>query len=547
LSLENYQAWEIRSFSKGQVEKANNNVIPDGAAYECCNFIATRIGSLAKRKGQVRLNITGELPAHIQGLHPFYARESNDSSLIAMSGGLGYLWEDNKFEEIDYAYNKEITVVAGKEHSLFNAALFNLILFNDDRKDTEDNVEHFVIVDNPRAMPNKSLFNQCIFNAYPDDVFPLDPSEIVVFDDAVHFVVGMNGKDRPFKWDGNRLSFLHGAPMRGKYPVLHKEKIFCVDSREPSTLRWSETFQPEVWPAIYYWDVNKADGDKITNLQKFMDDLMIFKNRAIYVLKGTAMEDFSMLQASSTIGCVGPLAATTYRLNVFFVSEYGIFVTNGSDVQNISDQIIPDTWAKVNHEYLYKAAVTAHNDLLYFSLPYEDSRVNNLVLVYDHQNNAFFPMTGNAGSCYCFYNEGQAAGVGFYAGDTTKGFVNVQDQGEEDFGEPIEAYWKGKFFDMGMPEIEKKSRKLFMQDSPDTEEVAEVAVCVDYNKRFNELNYNNLQYYRSKGLTREYNMDVVSNRWQYLSPKISHKRKGKCEIRGITIPFKPKRRMAVSE
>ena len=56
MAKQRYALWEIRDFSAGQVEKLNDNILPDNAAHECRNFIASRYGGLSKRKGQIRLN-----------------------------------------------------------------------------------------------------------------------------------------------------------------------------------------------------------------------------------------------------------------------------------------------------------------------------------------------------------------------------------------------------------------------------------------------------------------------------------------------------------
>ena len=504
-----YQPWEIRDFSAGQVEKLNDNILPDAAAHECRNFTSARFGGLSKRKGYTRLN-SSALAGGIQGLHPYYARTTNTRKLIAMALGMGYAWDGTTFDVINYAGAESI--LEDLSYPLIGSMLFNEVMFN-----------------------------------HPDSVFPLDPSAQVIFEDAVSYVIAMNGVDRPWKWGGNYLTFLTNAPTKGRYPVLHKEKVFCVDADDPSTLVWSESFDPEDWPAINYWDVRKGDGDEITCLKRFVDELLVFKQRSIHSLKGTSLDDFSLQEVSSTVGCVGPLAAVVHDLKVFFISEYGIYVTNGLNTINISEMIIPDTWANLNKDYLYKATAISWGEHIWFAVPYGTSTYNDLVLVYDPKKQAFFPMTNIAGSCYTYYDDGTGEGVRLYSGESQAGYVNIQDQTYDDNGAAVSAYWYGKFFDMGKPEVEKKTRDIFVQDSPDTTEVATIAVCLDYETTGADFKYNNLTYYASTGLTRQYKLDQTDNRWRYISPSISHDSTGACEIRGIVIPYKPKTRMAVRD
>ncbi len=494
-----YEPWEIRDFAAGQVEKLNDNILPDNAAHECRNFISSRFGGLSKRKGQTRLNAAA-LPAAVQGLHAYYARSSNIRRLIAFAQGLGYLWDGNTFTPM----------VPEDGSSLLNDFGFPYY--------------------------NGVLVGEILYNQEPD-IFPLNASAPVLFEDAVNYVVAFNGVDLPWKWNGTYITTLSGAPSKGRYPILHKEKLFCVDADEPSTLRWSESFDPEDWSVINYWDIRKGDGDEITALVRFMDDLIIFKNRSIHVLKGTSLDDFNLQEISDAVGCVGPRAVTTHDLKVYFVSEWGIYVTNGLQTLNITEMAIPDLWERVNPEAVHLAALAVWDDMVRISLPMDGSNRNNFTLYYDTKKQAFWPMTNTDAICYETWNDGQ--GLKLYAGDSRRGYVNIQDEGTEDFGVAIDAYWKGKHFEMGMPEVEKKARKIYVQDSPNSSERVEFSVATDYG------DYEELEYTRKEGLSREFLLTLDQNRWRYISPMIAHNSTGECEVRGIVIPYKPKSRMAV--
>ena len=148
-------------------------------------------------------------------------------------------------------------------------------------------------------------------------------------------------------------------------------------------------------------------------------------------------------------------------------------------------------------------------------------------------------MDGIDASCYTTYNDGTGEGLKLYAGSANNGYVNIQNQGTEDFGEAIEASWQGKYFDMGLPEAEKKGRKIYVQDSPDMDEAISLSMSVDYG------NYEELEYHRKEGLSREFLFDLDNNRWRYVSPKVVHNSTGPCEVRGITIPYRVKPGLAV--
>jgi hypothetical protein len=361
----------------------------------------------------------------------------------------------------------------------------------------------------------------------------------MLFETCVNYMVAFNGINAPWKWDGTTVSALANAPAKGRYPVLHNEKLFCVDADNPSTLKWSDSFEPEDWPAVNYWDIKKGDGDEITCLIKFIGELFIFKERSLHTLKGTSLDDFRLLELEPMIGCVGPRAAARYGTQIFFVSDEGLYVTDGMNTVNLSDAKIPDTWEDVNKQYLSKAVVGVRNDLIRFELPEGDSTYNNFTLIYNPVTQAFWPMRGMNISCYQAYNTGSE--IILYAGSSNNGYVIEQDTGTEDFGSPIEAYWKGKYYDMGEPEVQKKGRKAYIQDSPNTSQRAVLSASLDYGQ------YNNLHYNRTDKYTREYLFDIEANRWQCISPMVYHYSSGDCEVRGISIPFKPKTSRGVRE
>ena len=511
--MSRYSPWKITDFSGGQVEKFNDNMLPENAAFYCRNFIASREGGISKRQGQSRLNPTlGS--GKIHGLHPYYFWQSGNRGLLAMHGGRPYAWNGTNFIEIGTNYTG--STISDSLFPVFNGALFNEVEFN-------KNIEY---------------------------TLPGNASDMTLFADTVNYIVAMNGVDRPWKWDGDKIENLKGAPAKGRYPVLHKESVFCVDAPEPSTLIWSDLFRPESWTPINYWDITKDDGDEITCLQPFLGDLIIFKGNSMHVLKGTTFQDFSLRTEETRVGCAGPLASVVHQTTVFFISSYGIYLTNGMNVQNISDQIIPDTWANVNKNYLHNSVAKVVGDHIWFAVPYGDSTVNNLVLVFDPQKGAFFPMTGIGATNYVYFNDTTTAlGTRLYAGDNTDGFVNLLGEGTEDYGSPVSAVWRGKFFDMGFSEVEKKAREVYIQDSPETTETADISICLDYEKNpsTGDYVYNNLSFYRDQGLTREFKTNINTNRWVHVSPMIAHSKAGACEIRGITVPFKPKQRMATRE
>ena len=472
-----WQEWQIRDFSEGLIDKVDDNLLPENAAKDCQNFISRTIGSLKKRPGQARLNPAAALGGPIQGLYAYYyGTPISTRRLIAAANGVVAWWNPATSAWVNLQTGQSVT-------------------------------------------------------------------QPFMFETCVNYMVCFNGVDQPWKWSGSVVSNLLNAPVDGRFPVLYKEKLFVVRIAEPSTLRWSDTFQPESWPAVNYQPVKSGDGDEITCLRKYMGDLVIFKRRSIHVLRGSSLDDFRLEEMDGRLGCAGPFAAAALGPHLYFVADEGICVFNGMRAVNISAERIPKLWATVNKEYLHKAAVGVWDGLVWFALPEGGSTYNNLILIYappagGAAGGKLWPWRGIDASYFQPFSDGTQDL--FYAGDSNAGFVNRQDTGTDDFGSPITAFWEGKSFDQGSPEREKKAKRAFVEDSPETVNTVTLQVSLDYGA------FGALTLKASDDMVREFRF-ASGTRWRYLTPKFIHNALGPCEVRGLLIPYKPRRKPKVRE
>jgi hypothetical protein len=460
------QNWEIRDFSEGLIDKADDNLLPENAARDCQNFIGRYIGSLKKRGGQARLNPEAALGGPILGLYAYYyGTPIATRRLVAAANGVVAWW--------DFKDKKWTNLKTGLKTT------------------------------------NPFMFETC-----------------------VNYMVCFNGLDKPWKWNGTTVSDLANAPADGQFPVLHKEKLFVVPVTDPSAIYWSESFQPEEWPEVNFWKVKEGDGDEITCLKKHLGELIIFKRRSIHSLRGTSLDDFRLEEMDSRLGCVGPLAAAALGPYLYFVSDEGLCVFNGMSATNISAGRIPKLWDRINKEKLNKAAVGVWDNIVWFALPEGESTYNNLVIAYipGSDGGKFWPWRGINASCFQPFDDG--AKVVLYAGDSNAGYINQQDIGTDDFGDPIHAYWEGRAFDQGLPEYEKKAKHIYVQDSPETINAVMLQISLDYG------NFNTLNLKTNDGMIRDFLLPHGFNKWRYLTPRLSHDQIGPCEVRGLLVPYK---------
>lgn len=348
---------------------------------------------------------------------------------------------------------------------------------------------------------------------------------------TVNYMVAFNGVNKPWKWDGITASVLANAPADGQFPILYKEKLFTVPSSDPSTLYWSDSFAPETWPPINYWDIAKGDGDRITALALLLGDLVIFKRYSIHTLRGSSLDDFRYDLVVPDVGAVGPRALVQDEMYLYFVADDGIYVYNGAKVDNLSRKKIPVLWEGINQEHLHKAAAGKWNGLLWFALPEGSSTTNNLVLVFDPEVGSWWPWRGIAASCFIEYNTGIE--LRFYAGSAVDGYVLQQDVGYSDAGTAINSYWKGKAFDIGSPAYLKKVKKAFIVDSPGASDVS-MQVSFDYGAM------TDLVLDGSDALVRRFAMPS-SIKWRYFQPQLNHAVLDQnFEVRGLLLRYKQK-------
>ena len=357
----------------------------------------------------------------------------------------------------------------------------------------------------------------------------LDNTAPVLFETCVNYMVAANGINPPWKWDGETVSVLENAPEDGQFPTLYKEKLFMVPKSDPSMMLWSKSFYPEDWENLQnYMYINEGDGDKITCLYSFLDELVIFKRHSIHVLLGTNKDDFRLTSPETKIGATGSRAVARHHNQLYFVGEDGLYAWNGMSATNISRDRIPGLWEKVNIEHLDKAAVVSWKGMIWFALPEDRSSYNNLILVYipTSEGGKWWLWRGINASCFSvFDNKNENI---LYSGDAYAGYVNQQDTGTDDFGQPISAYMVPPTLDKD-PEVLKYFSLAQIMDSPKANDV-EIQAAIDYG------DFASLRYEGGDELVRTYRF-FNKYKGRVLQTKLLHNALGGCEVRGLKVHY----------
>lgn len=482
--------WTTKDFSYGLVDSIEDNLLPESAAQDCRNFFCDKIGKLSVRKGQARLNssvLAGGAPS---GLYSYYDA-AGARKIVTVSGDSLYAWSPET---------------------------------------------GFQLIKSGLTVGAKMMFETC-------------PT-----DDGLTTLVGFNGVDNPIKWLGSGSALdLEGFPFpampseRFQYPVYHKDQLFIRCATNSSWVYFSAITDAQSYPADQVIQVKPGDGDEVSAMVPFIGQLTIFKKRSIHSLTGDDIDNFRLDEINGRVGCVGPRAACVEGSKLYFISDEGLFEFNGMTAKNISDAAIPGLWSRINKAYLSNAVAFPWKGKIWFSVPYGNSTVNNMIIVCNPvgELDTFWPMTGINASVLEVFNDGTS--VKLYSADSLTGHINQQDVGTDDFGQDITAYWTCKSFDVGVPDKEKKAKKIFMEGLYGLTDQMSMEIQLNYGAA-NNGEFIALTDKKFDGIMTEFAFPTsLRTKWRYFTPKFYYSGKNGCDVRGLSLPYKVKAKSRVRQ
>lgn len=145
---------------------------------------------------------------------------------------------------------------------------------------------------------------------------------------------------------------------------------------------------PKEWFSADHRSVGRRNS-KITALAKAGDILVVFQKNVTHGVFGSNVDTWTREEIDSSVGCVGPRAATSVERLVYFWSPDGPWRTDGSQVQYLGDPIqqiinevdFTEDDALVGH--------SLHNGLVYFIVSPSGQDSYELALTFDHRRQAW--------------------------------------------------------------------------------------------------------------------------------------------------------------
>lgn len=241
---------------------------------------------------------------------------------------------------------------------------------------------------------------------------------------------------------GIEVEFDNDIPPILSMIETHKDRLFGVDPAFPSNLLFSKQYRHDQWPILNSIPVGLNDGDTITAIVSFFDQLVIFKRRAIYVLSGDDNINFTLqkVQTDDRVGALNNRVPSVLDNKVMFLSERGVYSFDGLRIKYESQKIEPffDTarpFDVFTFNWQFESIACAINysnstkSWYFLAVPTGSTAENNLVLVFDNVINQWTFFDGINANCLGIIEEDNKPRL--WSGDLNA-FVWRQDDTDND-------------------------------------------------------------------------------------------------------------------
>ena len=185
-------------------------------------------------------------------------------------------------------------------------------------------------------------------------------------------------------FDGTSARFPKAAHIVTMHDRMFAANVMDGATNHRSRLYWSDPSDAETWEATEFTDFDPDDGEEITALSAFGEDLVVFKNSSVQVLAGRSPVSFTRYVLESGVGTVSPRSVVPHGGSLYFFDrDNGIYAFDGSGFVEIDAKIKNYVLGGINYANAYKAASFVRRGRLYVSVPWGSDTYNSRTFVYD--------------------------------------------------------------------------------------------------------------------------------------------------------------------
>ena len=308
-------------------------------------------------------------------------------------------------------------------------------------------------------------------------------------------------------------SILFPAPG-ARFSAAFKNCLF-VDGGEmdPTRLYHSTPLQPDTYKSDSFFEVGTREGGDITGLMPYYNQLLVFRQTAIDLVRGDPVNGFFLVPFIQGVGTLSPHTIVPIpNLGVMFVSDDGIYLIAGGldggsslkmekvsvGLQDFFDRFNPDMLPSAVGIYSHKEreahfyfAIDGSTDLKKGIVYHVDAGTFSTrgiefdvikCLTTDKDGNILFGFNDNTVRAGQSGLTGRTAkgGIGVISGIRTLGERHA-DTGNDTFtiGPKTPCRFRSAWLDLGRPQVKKHVKYLYLYVFTTGDSTVEVKACKD--------------------------------------------------------------------
>lgn len=207
-------------------------------------------------------------------------------------------------------------------------------------------------------------------------------------------------------------------------------------------------------------NIPAGNGDTGTGLYALGNALFVFQRRAIWAIYGNSPANFELRNITNEIGMINKRTLVEYNDVLLFLSDSGVYMFDGSNLKNISDDVVNSTieaWANQTSP----VATLWDNKYIIGYTPGGDAH-NSEALFYDITRGVWGRFNGLHTNVFSNWIGGTDSGE-IYFGSANTGNIYQWDSGSHDAGYEIETIYDTPSLSFGAGINDKAIKKFFIQ------------------------------------------------------------------------------------
>ena len=156
----------------------------------------------------------------------------------------------------------------------------------------------------------------------------------------------------------------HNTPPVLSFGVVWKNRWWARSATVTNRIHFTQLFDPQSWPALFYVDIPFERGDAINALVPHGDALYIFGTTKVFVINGQTSLDFEVRPTlGSEDGALGQQAVAVLENGIVHAGASGVYIFDGTSDKLLSFDIEPawrDFVANATPGELVRTAVVYH-------------------------------------------------------------------------------------------------------------------------------------------------------------------------------------------